>query len=116
MGVRTSLTYAGEIRSNIPGTGLLWQRYTMPKDFVCHPRPRLSLATWSTYENDLNLYASVLLLHNDNYVVFLFQAPYKSQFLYLTAVGIAGFHGIDTCGIYTGVTQNICQSYYIFLN
>ena len=55
------------------------------------------------------------LPHNADYVVFLILHPHESHSLHLPAMGVAIFHGIDSCSIYTRMTENICQANDIFL-
>ena len=62
------------------------------------------------YSNILNV-----LPHNADYVVFLILHPHKSHSLHLPAVGATIFYGIDSCSIYTRMTENICQANDIFL-
>ena len=63
------------------------------------------------------IYSNILMIlpHNADYVVFLILHPHESHSLHLPAMGVAIFHGIDSCSIYTRMTENICQANDIFL-
>ena len=63
------------------------------------------------------IYSNILIVlpHNADYVVFLILHPHESHSLHLPAMGVAIFHGIDSCSIYTRMTENICQANDIFL-
>ena len=63
------------------------------------------------------IYVNILIVlpHNADYVVFLILHPHESHSLHLPAVGVAIFHGIDSCSIYTRMTKNICKANDIFL-
>ena len=63
------------------------------------------------------IYLNILIVlpHNADYVVFLILHPHESHSLHLPAMGVAIFHGIDSCSIYTRMTENICQANDIFL-
>ena len=63
------------------------------------------------------IYSNILIVlpHNADYVVFLILHPHESHSLHLPAMGVAIFHGIDSCSIYTRMTKNICKANDIFL-